>query len=148
TGERVESLILIDSPFPIGLTKLPPRLYHFFNSISLFGAGDKPPPEWLLPHFLAFVDALDSYKTKPFQPGTAPKTHLILARDGVYKSAGGARLEPQDDDTREMHWLLNDREDLGSNGWDTLVGGENLKVEVMEGANHFTMMEGDKGIML
>jgi naphtho-gamma-pyrone polyketide synthase len=147
-GEGVESLILIDSPFPIGLTKLPPRLYHFFNSISLFGVGDKPPPDWLLPHFLAFVDALDSYQAKPFQPGTAPKTHLILARDGVYKSAGGARLEPQDDDTREMHWLLNDREDLGPNGWDTLVGGENLKVEVMEGANHFTMMEGERGRLL
>ena len=65
-SEKVERLILIDSPFPIGLEKLPPRLYGFFKDVGLFGEGDKPPPPWLLPHFFAFVDSLDLYRAKPF----------------------------------------------------------------------------------
>ena len=145
-GEQVSSLILIDSPFPIGLTKLPPRLYHFFNSIGLFGMDNKAPPDWLLPHFLAFVEALNSYVAKAFPAGTAPNTYLILARNGVYDSTT-ERLQPQPDDTKEMKWLLENRKDFGTNGWDQLVG-DRLSVEDMREANHFTMMKGENGLQL
>ena len=145
-GEKVSSLILIDSPFPIGLTRLPPRLYHFFNSIGLFGMDNKAPPDWLLPHFLAFVEALNSYAAKPFPAGTAPKTYLILARKGVYDSTT-ERLQPQPDDTKEMKWLLENRKGFGTNGWDQLVG-DSVFVEDMKGANHFTMMKGENGLQL
>lgn len=144
-GEEVARLILLDSPFPIGLEKLPPRLYHFFNSIGMFGAGKKAPPEWLLPHFLAFIDALDSYKAVPFAAGTAPKTWMIWAKDGVCKRPGDPRPTPQPDDPKEMIWLLENRTDLGPNGWDRLLGGrQNLTIEAMDDANHFSMMEGQK----
>jgi len=146
-GEEVASLILLDSPFPIGLSKLPKRLYHFLNSCGLFGSGDKAPPEWLLPHFLAFVDALALYDAKPFAPGAAPKTSVIWARDGVYRSTGGKKIEDLPSDPKEMRWLLNNRTDFGPNGWDQLVG-EGLIIDTMADANHFTMMEGDKGKQL
>lgn len=144
TGEVVDRLLLLDSPFPIGLQKLPPRLYEFFNTLNLFGEGGKPPPEWLLPHFLAFIDVLDTYKgVVPFAPGTAPKTHVVWACDGVCPE-GTPRPEPREDDPREMKWLINDRKDLGPNGWDGLCGGErNVRIEVLRGANHFTMMQGE-----
>lgn len=142
-GEKVERLILLDTPNPIGLEKLPTRLYDFFNSINLFGQGDAPPPSWLLPHFLAFIDALDTYKAKPFQ-GKAPKTHIIWAQDGVCKDPNSPRPESRPDDPREMKWLLNNRTDLGPNGWDTLVGNDQVFITSMRDANHFTMMEGDK----
>lgn len=142
-GEKVERLILLDTPFPIGLEKLPPRLYDFFNSVGLFGQGDAPPPSWLLPHFLAFIDALDAYKAVPFQ-GPAPKTHIIWAQDGVCKDPNSPKPEMRADDPREMKWLLNNRTDLGPNGWDQLVGTGQVVVKSMQNANHFTMMEGDK----
>ena len=92
-GERVKRLILIDSPFSIGLEKLPPRLHDFFESVALFGEGDRPPPSWLLPHFLAFVDSLDLYKVRRFKVGRGSRTRLIWARDGGcrYLRARGRR---------------------------------------------------------
>ncbi|KAJ5469957.1 hypothetical protein N7530_007314 [Penicillium desertorum] len=153
-GERVERLLLLDSPFPIGLEKLPPRLYSFFDTIGLFGEGKAPPPKWLLPHFLAFIDSLDAYKAVPFphtDPKMAdklPKTFLVWAKDGVCSKPGDARPAPAEDgspDPREMLWLLNNRTDLGPNGWDTLVGPKHVGgITVMEDANHFTMTRGEK----
>ncbi|CAG8363432.1 unnamed protein product [Penicillium nalgiovense] len=153
-GERVERLLLLDSPFPIGLEKLPPRLYSFFDTIGLFGEGKAPPPKWLLPHFLAFIDSLDAYKAVPFphtDPKMAdklPKTFMVWAKDGVCSKPGDARPAPAEDgsaDPREMLWLLNNRTDLGPNGWDTLVGPKHVGgITVMEDANHFTMTRGEK----
>lgn len=143
--EAVEKLILIDSPFPIGLEKLPPRLYDFFNSIGLFGSADKAPPSWLLPHFLAFVDSLDKYRAVPFPKGErAPETHIIWAKDGVCKSPSDPRPPMRDDDPKEMKWLLNNRTDFSSNGWEDLVGKGRCRVRTMSDANHFTLMEGRK----
>ncbi|KAL7941084.1 conidial yellow pigment biosynthesis polyketide synthase [Trichoderma barbatum] len=145
-GEEIAALILLDSPNPIRLSKLPVRMYDFLNSAGMFGSGSKkPPPEWLMPHFLAFIDALDRYDPVPFKLGTAPFTHAIWAADGVYKSTGDKRLKEEPDDTREMKWLLHDRTDYGPNGWDQLVGTDMLRIEVLDGANHFTMMQGEQG---
>ena len=143
-GEKVASLILIDSPFPIGLEKLPPRLYDFFSSIGIFGGGKQALPAWLLPHFLAFIDSLDRYRAKPFVHKHAPKTYIIWARDGVCKHPNDPRPAMGANDPKEMKWLLNNRTDFGSNGWDQLLGAENLVIETMDDANHFTMMAGDK----
>ena len=145
-GETVARLILIDSPFPVGLEKLPPRLYDFFTSINLFGSGAAP--KWLIPHFLAFVDSLDKYRVRPFAPGHGPKTHIVWAKDGVCKNPGDPRPEPRADDPREMNWLLNNRTDFGPNGWDTLLGAGDVVVETLEDANHFTLMEGKKAVEL
>ena len=143
-GEKVIRLILIDSPYPIGLEKLPPRLYDFFNSIGLFGTGEKAPPAWLLPHFLAFVDSLDRYRAVPFPRGHAPQTHLIWARDGVSKNPGDPRPFMDDKTPKEMKWLVNNRTDFSSNGWDGLLAGRAPVIETMDDANHFTMMAGSK----
>lgn len=153
-GERVERLLLLDTPFPIGLEKLPRRLYKFFDSIGLFGEGKAPPPKWLLPHFLAFIDSLDAYKASPFpfnddkHAEKIPKTFLVWAKDGVCNKPNDPRPAPAEDgspDPREMLWLLNNRTDLGPNGWDTLVGPKNVGgITIMEGANHFTMTQGAK----
>ncbi|KAL1970787.1 hypothetical protein VTN77DRAFT_2621 [Rasamsonia byssochlamydoides] len=153
-GETVERLILLDSPFPIGLEKLPPRLYQFFDSLNIFGDGKTPPPSWLLPHFLAFIDALDAYKAVPYPfsdpryRDRLPRTYLIWAKDGVCGKPGDPRPEPAPDgskDPREMLWLLSDRTDFGPNGWDSLVGRDKVAaIETLADANHFTMMKGEK----
>jgi hypothetical protein len=76
-------------------------------------------------------------KDKPFQ---APPTLLIWARDGVCKNPDDPRPPPQDDDPKSMKWLLENRTDFGTNGWERLLGEENCKMVSIDG-NHFSMMK-------
>lgn len=93
---------------------------------------------WLM---LAFIDALDRYEPVPFRPrGATPKMTLVSARDGFCKDETAARPERQPDDTKETAWLLENRTDLGANGRDQLLGGENMEIECVDGANHFSLV--------
>ena len=138
-GAIVERLLFLDSPCPIGLGKLPPRIFEFFKKCGLFGGADSP--EWLLPHFLAFIEALDGYKATPFASDKVPKTFMIWAKDGVCKYPGDVRPERTPRDPAEMDWLLENRADFGPNRWDLLLGIHNLEIHTLEEANHFTMMK-------
>jgi iterative type I PKS product template protein len=138
----VERLILIDAPCPIALEPLPSRLHHFFDEIGLLGTGTGKTPSWLLPHFEYSIKALQEYepilmKDKPFK---APSTLLIWARDGVCKNPDDPRPPPQDDDPKSMKWLLENRTDFGTNGWERLLGEENCAMVSIDG-NHFSMMK-------
>jgi len=139
-GEQVNRLVFIDSPCPIGLGKIPPRFHKFLMESGIFGV-DGTPPEWLLPHFEAFITALDGYKATPFVANKAPRTHMIWATDGVCKHPDDPRPERFPDDPKEMDWLLENRTNFGPNKWDTLLGKENLVIETMENVNHFSMIE-------
>lgn len=150
-GETVDNLVLLDSPGPIGLEKLPPRLFDFLNGQGVFGEEGRSAPDWLLGHFLAFIDALDAYEPIPWEtavrsaaggdpPPPPPRTHLIWAEDGVCKREGDVRPEYRDDDPREMRWLLENRTDFGPNGWDVLLGRDNISIDRIPNANHFTML--------
>lgn len=139
-GETISRLVLIDSPCPIRLEPLPSRLHHFFDSIGLLGSGNPTgPPGWLLPHFESSIANLTAYKPSNMDPKKAPKTFAIWARDGVCKYPTDPRPPPSADDPKSMRWLLNDRTDFGFNGWDKLLGAENITTTSMAG-NHFTMM--------
>lgn len=141
-GERVEKLIFFDSPCPINLEALPARLHHFFNDIGLLGGGgEKGPPSWLLPHFDASIKALSAYKPMPMADfRKAPKTLAIWAQHGVARYPTDPRPPPSANDPKSMQWLLNNRTDFGFNGWDQLLGGENITTTSVEG-NHFSMMK-------
>lgn len=140
-GERVEKMIFFDSPCPVNLEALPARLHHFFNDIGLLGGGDKGPPSWLLPHFDASIKALSDYKAQPLPDfSKAPKTLAIWAQHGVARYPTDPRPPPSPSDPKSMKWLLNNRTDFGFNGWDQLLGGENITTTSVEG-NHFTMMK-------
>ncbi|EGE06072.1 malonyl CoA-acyl carrier protein transacylaset [Trichophyton equinum CBS 127.97] len=145
-GETTSRLILLDPPNPIGLEKLPPNLFHFFETIGLFGVGpERCAPPWLAKRFIAFIDVLDTYKPSGQPAAFAPPTRILWARDGVCE-ASESRLRPDFDkgvETREMKWLLNNRTNIDPNGWDSMVGLENLKFEGLDGANHFTMLRGE-----
>lgn len=69
-----------------------------------------------------------------------PKTTIIWAKDSVCKDPSHARPESQPDDPKGMNWLLDNRTDIGSNGWDAFLGAENITVHAIEDANHFIMM--------
>ena len=39
-----------------------------------------------------------------------------------------------------MAWLLNNRTNFSGEGWRDLVGKQDLRVSVVDGANHYTML--------
>lgn len=140
-----EKIVLIDSPNPIGLQNPPQRLYDFFDSIGIFGSSPGKMPAWLRQHFSAFIRILDEYKPRPLLH--APPTLIIYARDGVCKNLDAPKIEIRPEDPREMRWLLNNRTDFSGDGWATLIGRDNLHIEIIDGVNHFSMMDpGSKSV--
>ncbi|OCK90224.1 polyketide synthase [Cenococcum geophilum 1.58] len=139
-GQTTAKLILLDSPDPVGIQSPPQRMYDFLESLDMFGLNGRKPPSWLRPHFTAFITMLDQYRPVAFSGKTTPTTHIIYARDGLCKNPGDPRPEVRPDDAREMHWLLNNRTDFSGGGWRELVGGKNLRVSVVDEANHYTMV--------
>ncbi|KOC18793.1 putative polyketide synthase [Aspergillus flavus AF70] len=141
-GERVERLILIDSPNPMGLGKCPPHFYRFLEEAGVFGVhGGRKPPAWLLQHFQAFNDVLSQYTPEPFRPADAtPNTTLIYAQDGVCKSPRDPRPERHPGDPEVFSWLLENRVDMSCNGWDQLLGEDNIHLGTVFDANHFTIV--------
>ncbi len=86
---------------------------------------------------------LDKYKPAPFRPQGRcgiPMTTIIWALDGVCKDISDPRPVARPDDTKEMSWLIENRTELGPNGWDQLVGEDNITIETVRGANHFSMV--------
>ncbi|KAB5542432.1 type I polyketide synthase, partial [Coniochaeta sp. 2T2.1] len=164
-GHRVHRLFFLDSPCPIGLGKLPPRLYDFLDSQNVFGSdnphgngggsnNNNKAPSWLLNHFLAFVNALDANDSVPWDvamatPTTAtttvpepPRSYFLWAEDGVCKGPDDPRPEYRDDDPAEMRWLLENRTNWGPNGWDAMFGPRGrYSTHRIADVNHFTMLK-------
>ncbi|KAF2018415.1 polyketide synthase [Aaosphaeria arxii CBS 175.79] len=149
SGEKVESLVLIDAPCPVALDPLPARLHIFFDQIGLLGTG-KPggTPGWLLPHFAAAIQNLKDYEPIPMDPKKAPPVLAIWCTDGVCPNPDDPRPPPgEGEDPAPMTWLLNNRTIFDDNGWAQLLPKDNFEYAVM-GGNHFTMMKGDHGVTL
>ncbi|KAF2661649.1 polyketide synthase PksA [Lophiostoma macrostomum CBS 122681] len=149
SGDKVESLVLIDAPCPVALDPLPARLHIFFDQIGLLGTG-KPggTPGWLLPHFASAIQNLKDYDPVPMDPKRAPPVLAIWCTDGVCPNPDDPRPPPgEGEDPAPMKWLLNNRTVFDDNGWAQLLPKENFEYAVM-GGNHFTMMKGDHGATL
>jgi len=149
SGDKVESLVLIDAPCPVALDPLPARLHIFFDQIGLLGTG-KPggTPSWLLPHFAAAIQNLKDYDPIPMDPKRAPPVLAIWCTDGVCPNPDDPRPPPgEGEDPAPMKWLLNNRTVFDDNGWAQLLPKENFEYAVM-GGNHFTMMKGEHGVTL
>ncbi|KAK4246302.1 polyketide synthase [Corynascus novoguineensis] len=141
TGEEIGGLVLIDSPRPGGRKKLPARLYDEFNRRGIFGtAPGRKPPAWLLSHFMGFSNMLDTFDLLPWGGPRSLPTWIVWGADGVDEEE---TIVIHHDDPPNMVWLLRKRqvEHLGANGWDALVGKDQIQIEVIQGANHFSLMQ-------
>ncbi|EPE33704.1 Thiolase-like protein [Glarea lozoyensis ATCC 20868] len=143
-GDSVDQLLLIDSPFPLGLEALPLAFHEFCADIGLLNVEGRL-PHWLLPHFAATVRELTKYSDelvatslKADMIDKMPRTVIIWARDGVEKDSKKT-LEWKGRMPNSMHWLMEDRSDMGPNGWERLLGSAKIDCLSVD-ANHFTMM--------
>lgn len=151
-GEEVRSLILIDSPPPRGLDRLPQHFYEMCDSLNIFGQLGKKPnveeskrratkkPDWLIPHFNGVIDILHNYWAEPLVDSQCLKVSLIWACSSIMDDASLPPLMPHKDDTEGMKFLTEKRRDFSGNGWEDLFPGSQLVIEKAHGANHFSMM--------
>lgn len=137
-GEKVERLFLIDSPCPTGLEPLPSSLLHFINSVGLLGTRGTS-PDWLIPHFQATMKNLANFTPRSMNSIDAPKTLLILARDGLLKDAKKQTFPRSSGEAQSVKWLLDSRGGIGTYGWEKLIGDENIIVMNVPG-NHFSVI--------
>lgn len=151
-GDKIERLVLIDSPCPIRLEALPPTFHRFCNKIGLLGDGKNKIPDWLLPHFRSTVRELTNYSEllddwldldivgeNSAIMDQMPLTTVIWARDGVCKNPDDPRPECIGRMPNSMQWLVENRTDFGPNGWEKLLPANKIRSAEMDG-NHFTMM--------
>lgn len=143
-GEEVENLVLIDSPEPKGLDRLPQRFYDHCNTIGVFGKAmpglSTSPPAHLFAHFNATIEVLHAYHATPLPAGHLKKVLVIWATDSVMDGISLPKLPPGPDDTEGMKFLTEKRTDFTAHGWKTLVPGVVVDVERSQGAHHFSMM--------
>lgn len=144
-GEKVENLVLIDSPLPKGLDRLPKRFYDHCNSIGLFektmpGPSLPSPSAQLFAHFDATIEVLHNYYAEPLPRGQLRKTTIIWATECVMDGINFPKLQPGPDDNEGMKFLTEKRIDFTAAGWDHLFPGVVVDVRRVEGAHHFSMM--------
>ena len=149
-GEVVANLYLVDSPCPLVIPPMPPKLIEFLDSIDRF-SGTKlkaeEPKEAVKPmgslHVTQSLTALESYFPEPLPDmALSPTTTYYVAKDGVSNETTLDLPDISESDRKVMAWLLHDRIGLGGtgDGWEKLVGSARLKVFPIQG-NHFNIMK-------
>lgn len=142
--EEVENLVLIDSPVPKGLDRLPKRFYDHCISIGLFGKAmpgpSSSPPAQLFAHFDATIEVLHKYYAKPLPPGHLKRATVIWATEVVMDGIKYPKLPPGADDTEGMKFLTERRTDFTGAGWENLFPGAVVDIKRVQGAHHFSMM--------
>ena len=144
-GEKVKALLLIDAPCPVGLGKLPEAFFDYWRKIHQPGGmvQDRPLPSWIMDHFKAVNENLRWYNASPLPRGRSPKTYLVWAARGTDNLAafpGRHLLTPEE--SADLGFLMDDKSDFGTKGWEKLVEGE-IKIQKAMTSNHFTITRND-----
>ncbi|KAH8199594.1 hypothetical protein TruAng_006244 [Truncatella angustata] len=143
-GEEVGTLLILDSPMPATMDKLPPHFYNYCKAIGLF--GDVQPPPYLVPHFDATVDVLDTYAVSPISTAVKPKKPLKLAIIWASQSVADGAGKPSfpthlPHNSVGLAFMVARRTDFGPAGWETLLPADTQIVTGKIDANHFSMMQ-------
>ena len=145
-GEEVKAIVLIDAPCPIGLGKLPKAFFDYWRTIHQPGGmvEDRPLPSWLMDHFKAVNENLRGFVAEPMPRGKTPKTYMVWAAKGTDNLAafpGRHLLTKAESD--DLGFLMDDKTDFGTRGWDKLLLGQEPIIDVAWSSNHFTITRGD-----
>ena len=147
-GEKVDNLLIIDSPVPQGLDKLPQRFMTHCLNIGLWEGtvmtGKSAPPERLFAHFRATMNILNRLYAEPLlvvEGQTLPRCSILFATESIM--TGDKALPPGDDEVEDMKFLTEKRTDFSPGGWRDLIPGGDIVVDKVIGAHHFSMMWGE-----
>ena len=140
-GEKIERIILIDSPCRLEFEALPEQVVAELTRKGLMGAsGQKKAPEWLVQHFTSTVISVDSYIPTPLnKKDVPPYVNFIWVNEGLVKSVADSGLEV-DLSVRVTRFLLEPRGDLKTVGWEKLLPGAKYDFDYMTG-NHFQITQ-------
>lgn len=140
-GEKVEQLIVIDSPCRLFFEALPEQVVQELSRKGLMGASkEKKAPEWLVQHFTSTVISVDRYMPTPIErEQVPPKVNFIWVKEGLVKSVADSGLEV-DLTVKVTRFLLEPRGDLQTEGWEKLLPGAKYDVDYITG-NHFQITQ-------
>lgn len=130
-GEEADNLIIIDSPIPETMDRLPVGFYEFCETLSLNGGStgtNVPAPEWLVLHFIATVDGLQEYRAHSLE---GIKKRLKVSIIWACESVLDAKKSPSPElmTAKGSHFLLEKRTDFGPCGWEKLMTGAEIMLE-------------------
>ena len=131
-GEEVHSIIIVDSPLPQAMDRLPPAFYEYCGQLGLYGSAK--PPDYLIPHFIRTVEVMLPYKAKPLTAYPMPRVGILWACDTVLDGEGAPKLK------KSTQFMTRKRSDFGPDGWETVLPEAEFLIDRAVGANHFTMM--------
>ena len=140
-GEKVERMILIDSPCRLEYEALPDQVVQELTKNGLMGAsGEKKAPAWLVQHFTSTVLSVDKYMPTPLASSSVPKNvNFIWIREGLVKSVPESGLKV-DMNVKVTRFLLEPRGELKTEGWEKLLPGADYTFDYMTG-NHFQITQ-------
>ena len=140
-GEKVERMILIDSPCRLEFEALPESVVGELTRKGLMGAsGQKKAPEWLVQHFTSTVISVEKYMPTPMERSQVPRyVNFIWVREGLVENVEESGLEV-DLSVKVTRFLLEPRGVLKTEGWEKLLPGAQYTFEYMTG-NHFQITQ-------
>lgn len=140
-GEKVERMILIDSPCRLQFEALPPQVVEELTRKGLMGAsGQKKAPEWLVQHFTSTVISVEKYMPTALpKKDVPPHVDFIWVREGLVKDVAESGLEV-DLNNKVTRFLLEPRPELKTVGWEQLLPGAQYSFHYMTG-NHFQITQ-------
>lgn len=144
-GERVQKLILLDSPCRPDFEELPMEVVQYLSKKNLMGNWDRSGrpanvPSWVIEHFRSTLRAVREYVPVPMDPADTPdEVCIIWSREGVMPT-NQLQQTGLDLRVRVARFLLEGKPDLTSAyGWDRLFPGAQISISSISG-NHFTLI--------
>jgi hypothetical protein len=127
-------MFLLDSPCPANMPALPVSIADYIYSNPSLAPAKMT--THLAAHFKNTVDSHSGYNPLPYgDDPKRPKTFLVTAQEGIGGSSNDVK-----DYNKTVAWLMESRSEVGTNGWENLLG-EAVEVVRLEGANHFTIVQ-------
>jgi thioesterase domain-containing protein len=138
-GQKVDKLLLVDSPCRLVYEPLPFEVVQFLSTKNMMGGyGPRKPPEWMIRHFEISLKAVSAYQPIPLETPDPLEVSIIWARDPVLRESECAATG-LDFNVKVTRMLLRRPENDYPQGWDKLLPGSQMFIQKAPG-NHFTMV--------
>ena len=149
-GEKVEKLVLIDSPCRVEFGAPQTEAIRFLSDHGMLGdwGAAKKAPDWFVKHFQGTIEAVERYTPKVIggEGGTnateMPECFVIWATKGILEEVD---IEPSetglDLSVKITKFMLEGKKetDFGLHGWDRILPGATIWETRVPG-NHFSLV--------